>query len=150
MNCIYMSFSIKSVPSPAFVLWAHQSLSLLGRECTLPLTLRVTWHDVWSEKCCQWWISAKASGHNALMSSFQWRKSLCSLHLKRKNYSVVCLIDWLTKYTGIPSRSYLGKRPEDWGWSCVHPEAGPSQTQWGPRIEQNFLRESLWWFSLIS
>lgn len=66
------------------------------------------------------------------MSGFQWRKSLCSLHLKRKNYSV---FDWLTdKIYRNPKLQLFRKK-----------------TRWGPRIEQTFLRESLWWsLSLIS
>lgn len=80
----------KSVPSPAFVLWVDISSALVtGWESTPPLVLRVTWHDVGRKKCCRWWISAKENGHNALMSGFQWRKSLCSLHLKRRSYSVI-------------------------------------------------------------
>lgn len=99
MKWIEIALSIKRVCQiqPLFCEWKSHQSWLLGRESTPPLVLRVTCHDIGYEKCCQWWISAKVNGHNALISGFQWRKSLCSIRLKRKNCSVILLC--LTKDT---------------------------------------------------
>lgn len=51
----------------------------------------LTWRRGMEDAVCQWWISASANGHSALIHDVQWRKSLCSLHWKGRTILFSCV-----------------------------------------------------------
>lgn len=83
----------------------------------------LTWCRAW--KCCQWWISAKANGHNALMNGFSGDYHYSLFIWKGWTSLLYFCFSW-QRHTGVLSCSYLGKKADrlknsylSWDWSII-------------------------------
>ena len=118
MKWIYISLSIKEYAKSS-----HRSLSCClivvlvtgegGYTPTHPMS-HLTWRWGVEDAVCQWWISASANGHSALIHDVQWRKSLCCLHWKGRTILFSC-VGWGGRFidkrhTGVLKCCNLGEK----------------------------------------